>query len=147
MATQKTNDMPVQTIATLAVRLGRELGERISRMRDAPTEDISRSRLGAMLRHLQTGEVTEGQDLTTLETLQEGLAERLSQEIIGSRVEPHLVGCDQDGEIWDTEEVPIYSDRGGEAWDAYVHLEHFLQVRQQLLDRANAERLALRLLR
>ncbi len=147
MATQKTNDIPVQTIATLAVRLGRELGELISQMRDAPIEDISRSHFSAMLRHLETGEVTDGRDLTTLETLHTGLVERLSQEIVGSRGEPRLIGCDQDGEIWDTAEVPIYSDRGNEAWDAYMHLKHFLEVRQRLLDRANAERLILRLLR
>ncbi len=147
MASQKTNIIPIQSIATLAVRLGRELGERISQMRDTPIEDISRPRLGAMLRRLQAGEVTDGQDLTTLEALQAGLAERLSQEIIGSRVEPRLIGCDQDGEIWDMTEVPVYSGRGDEASDAYDRLKRFLEVRQELLDSANAERLAYRLLR
>jgi hypothetical protein len=44
-------------------------------------------------------------------------------------------------------EVPVYSSRGEEARSVYERLESFVELRQQLLDRANAERLAMRLLR
>lgn len=143
----KTDDFHVQSTAAIAVKLGRELGERIVRMRDTPVGDLPQSCLSATLRRLENGEVTDGRDLTTLEALHFGLAERLSQEMVGSRIEPRLIGCDQDGEIWNFAEVPVYSGRGNDALHAYDLLERFLEVRQQVLDRANAEQLTLRLLR
>ncbi len=44
-------------------------------------------------------------------------------------------------------EVPVYSSRREETRSVYESLERFLEFRQQLLDRAKAERLAVRLLR
>ena len=146
MATQKTN-FRVQVLAILAVRHGRELGEQIANMHDAPIGDLPQSSLSAMLGRLECGEVTDGRDLIALETLKTGLAERLCLEIIGSKVQPCSVGYDEDGEIWDMIEVPVYSDRGEKAWSLYQRLERFVKVRQQLIDHANAERLAMQLLR
>jgi hypothetical protein len=147
MAYRNTNECRVHALATLAVRRGRELGKAIAAMRDAPVGDLPRSCLDATLRRLESGEVTDGRDLVALEDLHIGLAERLSQEIVGSRVEPRLAGYDEDGEIWSMVEVPVYSSRGEEARSVYERLESFVELRQQLLDRANAERLAMRLLR
>lgn len=147
MASQDNKNFPLNAHAILAVRHGRELGEQIAGMRDAPVGDLPRSSLSAMLRRLEAGEVTDGRDLVVLEVLHAGLAERMSQEIVGSKIEPRLVGHDEDGEIWDTIESPAYSDRGEKARDAYERLERFLELRQQLIDHANAERLTARLLR
>ncbi len=147
MATQKT-DFRTQVLAILAVRHGREFGEKIAAMHDAPIGDLPQSSLFAMLKRLECGEVTDGRDLTAIEALRTGLAERLSQEIVGSRVEPLPVGYDEDGdEIWSMVEVPDYSDRGEKAWSLYQRLERFVEVRQQLIDHANAERLSRQLLR
>lgn len=146
MAPQKRNNFPIQARAILAVRHGRELSEQVSAMRNVPMGDLSRTSLTATLRRLAIGEVTDDRDLVVLETLQASLAERMSLEIIGSKVEPRLVGYDDDGEVWAWKEVPAYSDRGQEAQSAYQRLERFLELRQQLIDYANAERLARQLL-
>jgi hypothetical protein len=147
VAFQKRNECSVQVLAVLAVRHGRELGEAIASMRSVPVGDLPRSCLDATLRRLEAGEVTDGRDLVTLEVLHVGLTERLSCEITGSKVEFRLAGCDEDGDYCDVIEVPVYSARGEEARSVYERLERFLELRQQLLDRANAERLTLRLLR
>ncbi len=147
MASQKSNDFRIQTRAILAVRHGRELGEQVAAMRDAPTGDLPRTSLSAALRRLAAGEVTDGRDLVVLEALQTGLAERMSLETVGRKMELRLVGYDEDGELWAPVEVPAYSDRGEEARAVYNRLERFLELRQQLIDQANAERLARQLLR
>lgn len=144
---QKCNQCGVQALAILAIRYGRELGEAIATMRDAPVGDLPRSCLDAALRRLESGDVTDGRDLVALEALRAGLAERLSCEITGSRIEPRLAGYDADGEIWSMTEVPVYSRCGEEARSVYELLERFGELRQELLDRANAERLTMRLLR
>lgn len=146
MATQKTN-FRTQVLAILAVRHGRELGEQIAKMHDAPIGDLPQSSLSAMIRRLDCGEVTDGRDLIALEALRLGLAERLCLEVVGSKIEARSVGYDEDGEIWDMIEVPAYSNQGEKAWSLYQRLERFVEVRQQLIDYANAERLAMRLLR
>ena len=147
MANQDNKNFTLNTRAILAVRHGRELGEQIAGMRDVPVGDLPRSSLSAMLRRLEAGEVTDGRDLVVLEALHTGLAERMSQEIVDSRVEPYVAGYDEDGEIWSAAEVPVYSARGEDARCVYERLERFLDLRQQLLDHANAERLTARLLR
>ena len=146
MAPQKPNDFRVHALAILAVRHGRELGEQVDAMRNAPAGDLPRTSLAATLRRLEAGEVTDVRDLVVLEALQAGLTERMSLEIVGSKVEPLLVGHDEDGEIWASVEVPVYSGRGQEAQSTYERLKRFLEVRQQLIDHAKAERLARHLL-
>ena len=147
MAKQETDCSRLQTLAILAVRQGRELCDQLADMRDAPVGDLPRFCLIAMMRRLESGEVTDGKDLVALNALRFGLAERMSQEIIGSKVETHFAGYDEDGEVWSAREVHVYSGRGAKAQSIYDRLERFLDVRQQLLDRANAERLAASLLR
>ena len=147
MANQKTDSFRLQTLAILAVREGRELGDQLAEMRDAPVGDLPQGCLSAMMRRFESGEVTDGRDLTVLEALHVGLAARMSQEILGSKVEFHISGHDEDGEVWSTREVYVYSDRGAKAQSIHDRLERFLDIRQQLLDRANAERLAASLLR
>jgi|TARA_R110000850_G_scaffold277075_1_gene422155 hypothetical protein len=147
MASEKRNNFTIHARAILAVRHGRELSEQVSAMRDAPTGDLPRTSLTATLKRLAIGEITDGRDLTVLETLRANLIERMSLEVIGSKVEPRLIGYDDDGEVWAWKEVPAYSDRGQEAQSAYERLERFLKLRQQLIDHTNAERLARQLLR
>ncbi len=147
MAKQETDCSRLQTLAILAVRQGRELGDQLAEMRDAPVGDLPQFCLSAMMRRFASGDVTDCRDLAALEALHIGLAERMSLEIIGSKVESHVAGHDEDGEVWSTREVHVYSDRGAKAQSIYDRLERFLAVRQQLLDRANAERLAASLLR
>jgi hypothetical protein len=147
MTHQETDSFRLQTLAILAVRLGRELGDQLAEMRDAPVEDLPRSYLSAMMLRLESGEVTDNRDLVALKALHFGLAARMSQEILGSKVESHISGHDEDGEVWSTREVYVYSDRGAKAQSIHDRLERFLDIRQQLLDRANAERLAASLLR
>ena len=147
MAHQKCNDFQVQARALLAVRHGRELGEQVAAMRDAPIGDLPRTSLSATLRRLATGEVTDGRDIVVFEALQNGLAARMSLEIVGSWTELRRVGYDEDGELWAPVEVTAYSDRGDEARAVHDRLERFLELRQQLLDQATAERLARQLLR
>ena len=147
MAHQKYNDFQVQARALLAVRHGRELGEQVAAMRDAPTGDLPRTSLSATLRRLAAGEVTDERDMVVFEALQNGLAARMSLEIVGSRTELRRVGYDEDGELWAPVEVTAYSDRGDEARAVRDRLERFLELRQQLLDQATAERLARQLLR
>ena len=147
MVHQKRNDFQVQARALLAVRHGRELGEQIAAMRDTPTGDLPGTSLSATLRRLAAGEVTDGRDMVVFEALQSGLAARMSLEIVGSRTELRHVGYDEDGELWAPVEVTAYSDRGDEARAVHDRLERFLELRQQLLDQATAERLARQLLR
>jgi hypothetical protein len=147
MTPQKPNDFRVHALAILAVRRGRELGEQLAAMCNVPTGDLPRTSLAATRRRLEVGQVTDGRDLVVFEALQTGLAERMSLELIGSKMEPQLVGHDEDGEIWASVEVPVYSDLGQETRSAYERLERFLEVRKELIDHANAERLARQLLR
>lgn len=138
--------LPSHARAILAVRHGREFGELVAALRDAPIGDLPRTSMAATLSRLAAGKVTVDRDHVMLEALA-GLAERLSLEIVGRQVEHRFVGYDEDGEgVWVWEEVPAYTARGEEARSIYVRLERFLEVRQELIDPAKAERLAQHLL-
>lgn len=80
-------------------------------------------------------------------TLQRNLAGQMTHHIPGVKKEPRVVGHDEQGEILAYVDVPSYSERGEGIRDAHEQLDRSLELRQQLLDHANAEKLASRLLR
>ncbi|WP_131802693.1 hypothetical protein [Limimaricola pyoseonensis] len=147
MPTKKSSEFRLQATAILAIRHGRELADGLSTMRDVPIGDLSLSALTGLLRRLADGEVTDGRDLITLEVLQRGLLERTASGVLGTKVEPSIIGHDEDGEMWGYVEVYVYTERGKQAKRVLEALENFLAVRQRLLDQAAAAKLITRLVR
>lgn len=145
---QTTQTCPrAQAQAMLAIRHARILAEHLAQMPDPPIGDLSRTALDATRRRLESGHITDGRNLVVLEVLQKGFAERMASEIIGSIMEPQPAGSDGEGELWVWVSVPTYTRRGEAARMLHDHLTRLLELRQDLLDRAAAERLAAGLMR
>lgn len=143
----KSTTFRTQALSILAVRHGRELTEALSQLPASAFEDLTKASLSGLLRRLEAGDVANGRDLVTLETLQRNLAGQMAFHIQDVKEEPRVVGHDEQGEIWAYVDVPVYSECGEKLCNAHAELKRFLEVRQQLLDHANAEKLASRLLR
>lgn len=137
----------LDTLAVRAVQHGRRLHAQIAGLKDCPIGDLQSDALHALLRRLEHGEVADDRDLFALEALAKALAADLPVEITGTREEGRLVGCDEEGGVWDVEEVPAYSRRGEALVAVQNSLAAFLALRRELLDRVRAERLLLALLR
>ena len=147
MTTKNANPFRIQALAILTVQHGRDLAEKISEISDVSSVNIPWVTMVAIARRFAAGEVNENGDLGVLRTLEFRLAELLSREFIGTRTESRLIGQTDDEEVWNSTEVPVYSDRGELVRPLYESLQRFLEVRQQLLDHVKAEQLSDQLLR
>lgn len=127
---KKSDDFPIRALAILAVRHGRELADRVVAIRNIPVGNLSQSQLIDTLRRLENSEVTESRDVDVFEALRANWSERMLLEIVGSTVQPQFIGYDEDGEVWDTVETPLYSGRGERVHAAFKQLELFLGTRQ-----------------
>lgn len=146
MANRDTNT-DISALATEAIRQGREIAERIPCMRGIRLGELSKTALSAMQRRFGDGDVTDGRDLTALEALRAALEDVLVEETLETRIEVQRTYCEIDGPSFDIVTVTDYTLRGEIVKDALDRIDRFLDARQRLLDRANAERLASRLLR
>jgi len=147
MTTTNATPFRTQAFAVLTVQHGRDLADKISELSDFSSVYISWANIVAVARRFAAGEVNENGDLEALRTLESGLGEFLSQELTGTRTVAHLIGQTDDEEVWDSTEVPVYSDRGELVRPLYESLQCFLKVRQQLIDHVKAEQLCAQLLR
>jgi hypothetical protein len=146
MTTTNATPFRTQALAILTVQHGRDLADQISELSDFSSVNISWANIVAVARRFAAGEVNENGDLVALRTLEFELGEFLSQEFIGTRTEAHLIGQTDDEEVWDSTEVPVYSDCGEPVRPLYESLQRFSEVRQQLIDHVKAEQLCTQLL-
>lgn len=137
----------ISALASEAIRLDREVAERIPCMRSIRLGELPKTALSAMQRRFADGEVTDGRDLTVLEALRAGLQAVLVEETLEPRIEVHRSSDEIDGPGFDLVTITDYTFRGEVVRDELDRIDRFLEARQQLIDRANAERLASRLMR
>ena len=137
----------LDTLAVQAVQQARRLHEQLAGLPICPTRELAHGTYQATLRRLETGNLADDRDLYVFETLARGIDASLAAEITGSRDEGRLIGCDEDGVVWDVVSVPTYAPRGEALIAAQQGLAAFLALRRHLHDRARAERLVSSLLR
>ncbi|MFG6625801.1 hypothetical protein [Sulfitobacter sp. 1A12056] len=140
-------DFHLRAKAILAVRHGRELAELMSRTYSLPLGELRGAALSSCLRRLQSGEVTDGRDLTVVEVISENITLVLANEVVDVKVEWRLEGRENEEEFWSAVNVPIYTHRGQTLREIQVQIKRFIEVRQRFIDQANAERLEKRHLR
>jgi hypothetical protein len=136
-----TAEFHLRVKALLAVRHGRELAERMANTSRLPIGDLPQSAVNACVGRLQMGQVTDGRDRAAIEVIHECIVAALINEVIETRLEWMSLGYEAGEEIWKAEAVPVYSVRGRLLYNVLLRIERFIEVRQNFIDHANAERL------
>lgn len=141
LSKSNATDFHLRAKAILAVRHGRELAELMSRTCSLPVGELKSGTLAACIRRLQSGEVTDGRDLTVIEAMAQNIAAVLPGEVADVRVDWHLRADENGEEFWSAVNVPIYTHRGEALCELHARIVRFVEVRQGFIDQANAERL------
>jgi len=144
MQTFSFYEQSFETVATTAIRLGRELA-RLAQEVHAGGNSQSVDFISASLRRVNDRDPFNDRDDASLEEVRRIIVTDLKTETLGLETRFVEVGYDGDGPVIAARDATVYTERGEDLVRLLDLFERFLDARAATLDRAAAERAIRRL--
>ncbi len=140
MHNSRSKPEDIERLAAEAIGLGREVARAVRQLYCEQTS-LDVAVVGCCL-DLIEGRLPFDQDIDdSLAAIAETLTGGLKRECLGQEWVSILAGHDGDGPLYESEERPVYSERGLELLQLQTSFERFRSLRDKVLDHLAARRI------